>query len=199
MSDSRGQSMLEAIIAAGIIVTAVTSSLTLVSASVGAEKESEGAIIGAGLAREGIEAARSLRDDNWLADDPWDDGLEGSGNDYIGVPVFTPTDGSWSILFSPSTLADAETVVHRYTTAATPQETVGLFVQAASPPAGTVPTSYRRLLALNAICDDDLDTPRTSGACTGTKVGIQAISEVQWTTGGRTRRIVMEERMFDWR
>ena len=96
----KGQSMLEAIIASGIIVTAVTSSLTLVSAAIGAEKESEGGIIGAGLAREGIEVVRSIRDTNWLTDAPWARGLEGAPTTTTACPCSRRETNSWSMLFT---------------------------------------------------------------------------------------------------
>lgn len=192
--------MLEALIATGIIVTAVSSALTLVSASVGAEKDSEGRIIGGGLAREGIEVVRAIRDSNWLADAQWDLGLEGTSNDYSGVPVFSPATNSWAVLFPPTVMTDPETVVHRYTTTSTPQEAIGLFVQAASPPTNTSPTIFRRLMFLYPICSNDLNTPITSGVCTpNTKIGIQVLSQVQWKTGGQTRSVQMEERLFNWR
>jgi hypothetical protein len=196
----RGQSMLEAIIAAGIIVTAVTSALTLVSAAVGAEKESESSLTAGGLAREGIEVARAIRDGNWLSGSAWDAGLEGPANDYGGMPVFDPVANSWSVDFSPDAVTDPRTAVYRFTSPSAPQETVGLFVQAAAQPAGTTPTIFRRALFLYPICSDDLDTPRSGGACDpAKKVGIRVLSQVTWLSGGRPRDLQMEERIFDWK
>lgn len=190
--------MLEALVAIGIILGGTASSLTLVAAALKGEKESEAAIVAANLAREGLEAVRGIRDSNWLADVTWDAGIDGSGTDYTGAPYFDPGANVWSIDFSPDGHTDSETRVHRYN-AEVGQAVVGLHVQAASPPASTVATPYSRLLTLNAICDDD--TIKESGSSCGTarKIGIQAISEVQWQGAGRTRTYTLEERLYDWR
>ena len=64
-------------VAIGIIVTGVVGALSMVSGSVSASKESQTRVVAVGLAREGIEAVRVIRDSNWLASDvkggPWDE------------------------------------------------------------------------------------------------------------------------------
>lgn len=194
--------MLEAIIATGIIVTAISSALTLVSSSINAEKNSQ-ALLGAGnLAREGIEAVRAIRDSNWLAGAQWDLGIAGgAGFDYTGIPVFAPASNSWSISWTPNAVSTTAPRVCRHTTGAH----IGLQVNttAAGCAAGTVDTGYRRLVIVDAICDNGPGnyTVVTSGTGCGSaeKVGIRVTSRVLWAVGTNVRTLNMEERLYNWR
>ena len=200
---SSGQSMIEVIIASGIIATAVSASLTLVSASVSAEKESESGIIAANMAREGIEIARMVRDSNWLADANWDAGLEGADADRTAVPVFSPAAHAWALDYAAAaTIDDDAGRVYRYiSNSSEPAATVGLYVQAAEQPAGTVISPFRRLVTTEAICDvAGTVTILGSGVvCTGEKIGIRVRSRVQWFTSSRARKLEIVEDMYNWR
>lgn len=198
MRTNQGQSLLEAIVAIGIIVTSISSALTLISNSIRAEKESEFSVTAGNLAREGVEVVRNIRDSNWLAGRPWDDGLAGAGFDYTGVPAFTPAANAWQIQFAADALGDDQAQVFRYSTG-TGGPTVGLYVQAAAQPADTVATPYRRLATLDPICDDG--SIKTSGAqCDpALKIGLRASVTVQWLNAGRPRQVTAEERLYDWR
>lgn len=193
----RGQTLLEALLACGIIATAVASALTLVTVSINAEKESESGIIAANLGREGLETVRGLRDSNWLATNAWDEGLEGADQDYTAIVVFDPADNAWSLDFAPDFVTESMTLLHRYVVGAAPA-TIGLMVQRLDPPEGTIPMIFNRLLALDPICDDQ-SIVESGSACAGDKIGIRVRSTVRWRTGGRERRLVIEERLYDWR
>lgn len=194
--------MLEAIIASGIIITAVSSALTLVQGSISAEKESETSIVGSNLAREGIEVVRSLRDGNWLSGAPFDEGLTGASFDYTGILVFDPSANAWSVDFGPDDLTESATRVFRYVSGGGGAE-VGLFVQAATQPASTVATPFRRLVTVDAVCSDGGAgyTIQNSGAGCGAqpKIGLRVRSTVQWTVSDRARTDTAETLMFDWR
>jgi len=192
--------MLEAIIACGIISTAVSSALTLVQLSISAEKESENNIVAANLAREGIEVVRAIRDSNWLADDVWDKGLEGDSFDYTAVPVFSPQANSWSLDFTPNDIADATAGVYRYT-AGSDVAAIGLQVQAAAQPEGTVALPFSRLLTLDVICQNgEVREVKESGTgCVGTKIGVRIRSRVHFKVSGRSRDIEAEESIYNWR
>ncbi len=62
----RGQSLLETIMALGIIVIAVTATIGLLISTMKSGRTSTNRVIAANLAREAIEAARDIRDSNWL-------------------------------------------------------------------------------------------------------------------------------------
>lgn len=199
--DGRGQSLIEAIVALGILTTSISAALTLASQSVSAERDSAASITAGNLAREGVEVARLLRDSNWLAENDWDQGLYSSaGPDYTGIPVFDPATGDWSIDFTPNSFNDTDTTVYRRVTASD-NATVGLFEQTTALPTGVIASGYQRLLTLNPICraaGGGYDII-TSGYCSTEKVGIQVISNVHWSFAGRSHSLTAEERLFDWR
>lgn len=195
--------MLEAIIATGIIVTAVSSALTLVSSSINAEKNSE-RLLGAGnLAREGIEAVRMIRDSNWLAGAQWDLGIAGNvaTSDYTGVPVFNPAANQWTMNWTPNAVSATAPRICRHTTGAH----IGLQVTTtvAACAAGTTDTGFRRIIAVDPLCDNGMGgyTIVASGANCGAaqKIGIRVTATVLWVLGTNTRTISFEERLFNWR
>lgn len=197
--------MLEAIVAIGIITTAISSSLTLVQGSIRAEGEAQSAVIAANLGREAVEVVRAIRDSNRLSGAAdFDEGLKGPSFDYTGIPVFDVVNGTWSIDFTVEDIAQQEAIVYRQTSADGPA-TLGLYRQAMTQPAETIASSFRRLVTLNALCDDGIGgvTVATSGSgCGGAgigKIGIQVLVDLSWQLPGRSRRQTIEERLFDWR
>lgn len=60
------QTLLEAILAIGIIMTATIGATTLVVSTITSGRTSQDKIIAANLAREGLEVVRGTRDSNWL-------------------------------------------------------------------------------------------------------------------------------------
>ena len=77
---NKGFTLIEVIIAVAVIVTVLVAVIALISFSVSGIRPGKSKIIAAGLAQEGIEIVRNIRDSNWLADkrtsDNWDDGLD---------------------------------------------------------------------------------------------------------------------------
>jgi len=79
----QGFTLMEVIVAVAIIITALISSLALITSSISSIRENKSKIIATGLAQEGLEVVRNIRDNNWLiykrkAND-WRDGLS-AGN-----------------------------------------------------------------------------------------------------------------------
>ena len=117
--DQRGQTLLETIIAIFIMTTALSSGLALAIYAFASSKVSQNEIIGANLAREGVEVVRMMRDSNWLASDtkggPWDltncDDLAGKlcyPLVYEKVPPYNDYDlqsGNYRAMFNSSTQA----------------------------------------------------------------------------------------------
>lgn len=203
-----GQTMLEAIVASGIIITAVGAALTLVHSSIAGAKESDNRLIATNLAREGIEVIRLIRDSNWLAGNDWDEGLEGTGNDYSGIVVFDAATKSWSMDFTPTVLGDAETMIYRQVVAGGP-ERPGLFRQGNPQPDGTQETFFSRIVHVAALCSNPAAStpnfiayePKADGeSCATEKIGIEIRSEVGWiSAGGGEHAVTAVERIFDWR
>ncbi|MEA3249677.1 MAG: hypothetical protein U9Q03_04980 [Patescibacteria group bacterium] len=205
---SAGQSLLEAIVASGIIVTAVGAALTLVQSSINAAKESDNRLIASNLAREGVEVVRAMRDSNWLAGNDWDQGLEGAGFDYSGVVIFDAATKSWSMDFGAGSLDDVETAVYRQVVTGGPEQP-GMFLQGIPQPAGTDTTLFRRITHTRALCSVvagstsnfiNYELKADGESCATEKIGIDVRSYVRWTSaGGDEREIHVVERMFNWR
>jgi Tfp pilus assembly protein PilV len=203
----RGQSLIEAIVALGIISTSISSALSLAASSLGAEKESGASITAGNLAREGIEVVRMLRDSNWLAGAAWDVGLT-SGTagsyDYTAAPVLDIAESgvNWSLNFTPNAVTDPTATVYRCTLASCPG-IFGLFRQlttAAPVPLGYSPSGFSRLITMNPICEDGTVVTAAAGCLMGNeKIGLRVTSNVRWTSGGRDHTLAVEERLYDWR
>lgn len=76
----KGFSLMEVIIAVAVITTGLIVSIALISFSVSGIRINKSKLVAAGLAQEGIEVIRNIRDSNWLfyRDNPenWTLGLE---------------------------------------------------------------------------------------------------------------------------
>lgn len=66
MQTQRGQTLIETLVAAFILVMGITAALGLATYSLGATTSIRQQTIGLGLAREGIEVTKNIRDTNWL-------------------------------------------------------------------------------------------------------------------------------------
>jgi type II secretory pathway pseudopilin PulG len=65
--NNTGFTLLEIIIAMGIIISILTSALVLITLTVNSTKTSRSKIIAINLSQEGLEIVRNIRDNNWLA------------------------------------------------------------------------------------------------------------------------------------
>lgn len=61
-----GQTLLELVIASGVIVVSVVAAITLIISTITVGRVSQNRIEAANLAREGVEAVRQIRDSNWI-------------------------------------------------------------------------------------------------------------------------------------
>lgn len=65
--NSAGFTLLEIIVAMGVIISILTSALVLITLSVNSTKTTRLKIIAISLSQEGLEIVRNIRDNNWLA------------------------------------------------------------------------------------------------------------------------------------
>ncbi|MFH1046671.1 MAG: hypothetical protein V1738_00035 [Patescibacteria group bacterium] len=205
-----GQSMLEAIVASGIIVTAVGAALTLVQSSINGAKFSEEQIVAYNLAREGMEVVRQIRDSNWLAGRDYDEGIVGPNYELAAVPLFDPTTNVWSLSYTGADWESNPSRVYRQV-APDGNVPVGLFRQWTTQPDSTEVTRFRRLVSLRKLCSDvggstanriAYTSSAVSQPCpVGTdNVGVEVSSHVHWQrAGGSTSQVELVERLFDWR
>lgn len=100
--NNKGQSLIELSVAVGLTSMALIAILSLILISIATQRKSSNYYTAVNLAREAVEAARNIRDTNWLIfekqknDNPppanfvnWDDGLHGP-NIYSAILQFDP-------------------------------------------------------------------------------------------------------------
>lgn len=110
-----GQTLIETIVAIGLLTTGIIAGLAAAISSLGASDQGIQQIVAANLAREGVEVVRKIRDSNWYSGSlqncdawfgtvtgqqcyqNWDDGIAGSviGADYRAV--FNPASNAWAL------------------------------------------------------------------------------------------------------
>ncbi|MBI4281523.1 hypothetical protein HY625_01740 [Candidatus Uhrbacteria bacterium] len=163
-----GQGLLEAVIALGIIITGVIAALTLAIANLSGSVASETRIVGANLAREGVEVARNIRDSNWIAGASWDASLADgtylvAWNAVAKKMELTPVSGA----------APDPEQFRMYHAAAS-----GLFMSDGS--AGDR-TRFSRRVTLAPLCAVG------ASACAGaSRIGIRVSAQVGWDERGAT-------------
>lgn len=76
-----GFTLLETIVAVGLIVSGLISALALINTSLVYISSVQDRLVAANLAMEGIEVIRNIRDNNWLDELSWNGGMD-LGADY---------------------------------------------------------------------------------------------------------------------
>jgi len=220
----QGQGLLELIIAVGVISVGLFGVWGLFLSNYTAQREAQARIIGANLAREGVELVKNIRDSNWLlgaenvpcayggvSTDPdpcrWDSGLLGDGNARIMNP-FSTLDAENSnagqtleLDFSVNNLTDDLTRLYR--------DGNGFY----SHEVGSS-TAYRRVIETRALCctAGAADSLRCAGASYDMKelgqqcstpgellIGLNVRSRVQWIFNGAERNLTIEDQLFNWK
>jgi Tfp pilus assembly protein PilV len=179
----RGQGLLEAIIAIGVILTSTIASLTLIIVSIEANRGVRERLIAVNLAREAIEVVRMMRDSNWLANRDWTSGWAQPGVVVQEIPVFNTTSilppantnlTRWSLFSGVADLNADEAKVYL-----TPE---GRYVQQGITPIGQ-DTGYRRLITVSGTTS------------TSYLVSVQ----VSYVVRGSTKLVTLQERFTNWK
>ncbi len=189
--------MIELLITIGVMSTGLFAAATLVFSNLQLSDRDADSVVAMNLAREGIEEAKQLRDSNWLAGKAFDDGLVGGSADYSAIPrwdggVVSP---DISFDFTPNTIGDATTLVHRSLNLLTP-----VFFTQTDANAPTTP--WHRLLVFHPICQTGagLTYLNDGSICDpDSKIGIRVESRIQWRRKNQTFTRVMYDDLFDWR
>lgn len=203
-----GQGILETLIALGILVMGVVGALGIVVSSIsGTEISTEKGLL-TQIARESLEAVRSQRDNNWLANDAnpnvaWDANLV-SGVDGTMIPIFNHTNRSWSFSFAPNSISDPQAVIY---TKKNPVLGNVMFTQFEDPqnaPQGWTPSKYRRLVELQDICGPSSNpTYESPQGCPATfvnrKIGIRVLVTARVGESGDKTVVNMEEHLYQWK
>jgi len=193
LKSQSGQSLVEMIVAIAIILTGLVGALSLTISNLSGVDEAGTRVVASNLAKEGVEVVRNFRDANWLQNLDWDSGLF-LGNDFTAIAVFNSVANKWQIDFTPNAITDAAAKLYR-----SPEN---LYLQNVALPAGAE-TQYSRLVTLDPICFNVAAKTEniTGNPCGGgeEKIGIRVKSEVVWTLSSRSRKVILEDRIYNWR
>lgn len=182
VGNQKGQSIMELVVAVGIIIFALTAIITLTLYNLVGQKVSENTIIASNLAREGIEVIRNMRDISWLGGDFSETLVLAS--DHTVTVVFNDLTNSWSLNQTPNTITAAPLYLKN-----------NLYVHDAS----GQKTNFYRLLTIDFLCSDGSIV--TSGTCSGVSVvGYRVISAVRWDDrGGKVHNYQLTDYIYDWK
>jgi len=205
LKSSRGQSLLEAVVAVGIIVASVITVIVLGIVTVRAGRASENRLAASNLAREGIEYFRNIRDTNWLRIDngesitwsedldPGDYIIEFNGTDWqkSDPPLSTNINDCSADTTRPCNLKRvvAETAPNKGVYC----HTIPFCVSAAG---SWEATQFYRLITIQ-----DKTIPVTSGTpgVTTSYLAKNIKSQVRWIEKGQPHDIILEETLTEWR
>jgi len=183
--NKKGQSILEAVFAIGVLLIAMSAILALTISNIAGQKASEFQLIANNLAREGIEVVRNIRDSNWLAADDWDN----LGENYAS---FARVDYNSSNLDFIST--DYNLYINN-----------GAYIH--DPSSGEF-SGFSRYLELQNICLNvscpgiNCGQEEIKDSCnlaTEQKVGLKVTAVVKWFERGRERQIKIDDLLYDWK
>ncbi len=193
-----GQGLLEVVIAVGVIMTSTIGTITLVASTVKAGRSSSSNVTAASLAREGIEAVRSIRDSNWLkiqASEDTDPATSAVLDQYsfaglfdqtlkrhTAVPAFDQSANSWTTnLLDLGGVSDPFTkICPSGACAQVYQNAAGMF-QSTAAISGASKTGFTRLAQLNPICRRDDDPVGTQDGIPD--VGAAAVERIESAEG----------------
>jgi len=204
------QSLLEAIIAIGVILVATISATTLIVTTIAAGRASTDKIEAVNFAREGVEVVRQIRDSNWMK--RAQNIVDGSGNGATTAQW----DDSGSIFDGYKALGDATGKC--YFAVLDPQLGWALNVDTANPVA---PCASSAQAVINKVTDNGPEfmtqqyCPIGAGqSCKPTKysrlISVQLLpdavagsylnitSTIVWKNRGN-KTLAVTERLYDWR
>ena len=192
----KGQTLVELLIASAVISTGLFAAATLVFSNLQLSDRDSDEVVAVNLAREGIEQSKELRDSNWLAGLPFDEGLH-DGADYSATPLWDGTAAADRIRFDfrANDLTHPNAIVRQSADPATP----GFYTQT---DASAPETPWRRLLIFHPICESGgAPVVKDEGEICDpdVKVGVRIESRVHWTRRGNTFDRVIYEDLYDWR
>lgn len=201
----RGQGLLEAVIAIGILLTAIVIIIALSIATTDFGTRSESHTLATNLAREGSEVARQIRDSNWLDDRPFYEGLYDPST-QVARAFFSLND--WNMQFDNAGLTLGANTCYQnvqnpscacYGSAGLVVPGCRLKSNSASgvlSHSGDVDTQYYRLVFLQPLDINNQEV--TDPTKTAEITHLHIISQVYWQEKNRTRTVTLESELYDW-
>lgn len=177
-SESKGFTLVETLVAIGILVTAVTGAFTAAQAGISSAIYSKDQIIAFNLAGEGVEQIRNLRDENGIKGQNWMSGIAQNSSDpcYFGKvctvdAVNTDANGRPIITTCSGALGTCPVLK---------QDPVNGFFGYAS---GWTDTAFKREITLTQVNDHE----------------VSMLVRVSWSKGLNNRQFDVRENIFDWK
>lgn len=167
--NNRGFTILEVAVSLFVISMGILGVMTLVNRSIKIKEINKNKFIASQLAQEGIEIVRSTRDNNWLDNDNWNDGIIQDNN-------YTVNHGKGSKNFNnaPDDLDASSTKLYL--------DNDGYYRHFKNPGSATS-TIFKRIIKVAS----------PSKASTSIK------SVVQWKEHGNTHKYTAETVLYNWR
>lgn len=199
MSSRRGSTIIEVIVALGVISVGLFASANLVYSNLALVDRDTDEVVAVNLAREALEIGKQVRDSNWLAGRPFDAGIV-VGNDGTMVPEWRGDALQAAPAFdpAPNAITDPEARVVRVMN--------GMFAnRTASVPDAAVSstTMFRRFVTVQYLCINPAGNlnvrPAAAGCGADDSAGLRFRSDVQWTRSGSVRRTSVYADLYDWK
>jgi len=207
LTNQTGQTIAELLVACFIILIGLAAILTASISILNTVSVSKDIVIATNLAREGLEAARNKRDNNWLAGAVFDDGL----NCNLPAPADCGDKKITTLTINKNqieNLNDDSVLLNNCGVACQLKiDATGLYNHTA----GNV-TKFSRLITLTPICNaatfnpnpptdpfPKIDMNCSNGASIHPKIGIKLESQVGWQQKGNWRVVTLREYLYDWK
>lgn len=195
---SKGQTMIEAVVAVGMLLFTVYAMSQLSLVSIRGGMFSKNQLLATQLAREAIEVIRSKRDANWLNRQShpasrikFDEGVN-LGQEFLQVSFnLDAYIRKESNLWTLKELSDGSNCVQTTCLMYRDPQT-GIFSHS---PSGEK-TIFSRYVQINEICEDH-SRKQNGNSCKNPNIGIHILSTVAWNEGENDRQIQLEEWLYD--
>ena len=178
-ANSGGFSLMEVILAIFILLTVLTGLMSMISDVIRAAAAASSKLIAANLAQEGIEVVKNIRDLNYK-DNGWNDWYASFNSGQL-ICYYLQYD---SISLDNSVPCGDDAPVLKY------DLTSGLYGYTKPDGSGMATDSrygFKRKISLQRNPDGTSDNE------------IAVVSSVSWTEHGRTRSVMVEDRLWNWR
>jgi type II secretory pathway pseudopilin PulG len=170
VGNNKGQLLIEAMVAMGIVSVGLLGAFSLLSNSLAISKVTSNQYVGTYLAAEGIEVAKNMLDTNIVTDSgawnspPWNEDGHQFTLQYNSLTPGSCPPGSCPINMTTTLLFDPATGLYNYETG--------------------IPTTFTRVITIHDLPSGD---------------EIQVDSKVSWTDpGGTTDSVNLEDDFYDW-
>jgi prepilin-type N-terminal cleavage/methylation domain-containing protein len=198
MHRSRGQTLIELLVAVAVISTGLFASMNLVYSNLALVDRDTDEVVAINLAREAIEISKQIRDSNWLEGSAFDKGLYDPADvtDYTATPLWEPSLARPAFSFEANSFEDENASIVSATTTQVQGFLANRNVGADINGNGT---SYKRLITFHPICSDN--SVLDAGSCGGalSKVGVRIEARMRWTRRGIEKGTVIYEDLYDWK